>query len=177
MPVSRPHRVLMRTAGIAVAGTSLALLLKTATGNDQGTQQQRLWRIAQQLHAPGDTTNQTVATSTASTAWTIRAEIAHLLKKGYSGFHIVHIIEGQYGPAVLSDPSTTGFGLTVWIFPLIAFLVILWLALSYLLRRRVRPSTAGQALARGERGATNLCTDSTVSGHDPQTDVEWRQFL
>jgi len=176
MPVSRLHRILMRTAGIGVAGTSLALMLKTASGDDPGMQQERLWSVAQQLHAPGDTTNQTVATSTASTAWTIRSEIAHLLKEGYSGSRIVHTIEGQYGPSVLSDPSTTGFGLSVWVFPLIALLVIGFLALTYLLRRRVQPSTVVDAPGHGGHDS-NLSTDSSVSGHDPQTDVEWRQFL
>lgn len=125
----------------------LGLLLQGSLGNAQ-TDQQRLWAIASQLHAPGDTTTQTVATSTVPSAWKMRAQIQQLLLAGNSNQAVLRTIEQEYGPASYADPASSGFGLWVWLLPVVVLAIgALAFAVGYLKIKHRTTETALEMLA------------------------------
>ncbi|MCY0902874.1 MAG: cytochrome c-type biogenesis protein CcmH [Firmicutes bacterium] len=151
--------------GMLLVATGLGLALRSSIGNER-TDQQRLWAIASLLHAPGDTTTQTVATSTVPAAWKMRAQIQELLSQGESNQTVLATIEAEYGPSSLADPSASGFGVFVWVLPVL-FLAILALglvvALVWLPRRRSARSE--RVAAEGGDGSVNVLPE------------DWRQYL
>lgn len=136
MDIVALRKLLILVAAFLVAGAGMLWLVNQATTGAAQTPQAELWQIASLLHAPGDTTNQTVLSSTVPAAWTLRAEIAQLLAKGENRSEILHVIELQYGPTVLADPSGAGFGLWVWVLPGVALALGLGAAIGYLSKRR-----------------------------------------
>lgn len=150
---------------VVLCAAALAWLLQGTLANSQ-TDQQRLWAIAAQLHAPGDTTTQTVATSTVPAAWTMRAQIEHLLLKGESNQQVLTTIEQEYGPTALADPQTNGFGLLVWVLP-IALLGLAAVVLLQSYRRLQRRLTL-------HTGHT-VMEDQVLSDHDVEED--WKRYL
>ena len=101
--------------------------------------QSALWSIASELHAPGDTTTQTVASSTVSSAWVIRDEISRMLNQGATKAQIIKHMQDQYGPSVLADPTWQGIGATVWIFPFVILAILVGFVI-WTLRARVNRS-------------------------------------
>ncbi len=101
--------------------------------------QSALWSIASELHAPGDTTTQTVASSTVPSAWVIRDEISRMLAQGATKAQIIKHMQEQYGPSVLADPTWQGIGATVWIFPFVILAILVGFVI-WTLRARVNRS-------------------------------------
>jgi cytochrome c-type biogenesis protein CcmH/NrfF len=54
-----------------------------------------------------------------------RAFISALIGRGASEAQVERALVSQYGPAVLALPSTHGFGLTAYLVPLVALVVVL----------------------------------------------------
>ena len=75
-----------------------------------------------------------------------RTYIRELIAEGRSESAIKHSLVGQYGPAVLGLPSTSGFDLSAYLVPLIVVIALLAVLLAVLprWRRRARAqATAG----------------------------------
>jgi len=158
------RRYVLMLAGMVLVAAVLGLGLRNSLGNEQ-TAQQRLWAIAALLHAPGDTTTQTVATSTVPAAWRMRAQIQELLSQGEGSQAVLATMESEYGPSSLADPSASGFGVFVWVLP-VSFLAVLalalFVALVWLPKRRSAQAERATAVADG--------SDSLLS-------EDWRQYL
>jgi cytochrome c-type biogenesis protein CcmH/NrfF len=104
------------TIAIFILAMAAVLVLRPWAQTGSGGQSE-LWAIASRLHAPGDTTTQTAATSTVSSAWQIRAQIQQLLDKGMSERAILQVMEQDYGPTILANPAFSGFGALAWLLP------------------------------------------------------------
>jgi cytochrome c-type biogenesis protein CcmH len=83
---------------------------------------------------------QSVADSQAPAAVQMRTDIEHQLTLGRSAQQIERSFVAQYGSDVLMTPPEHGFGLVVWIGPLIALAVGAWFASRGFARRQ--PGTA-----------------------------------
>jgi cytochrome c-type biogenesis protein CcmH/NrfF len=79
-----------------------------------------------------------------------RAFIARLVAEGRSKSQIEDALVAQYGPEVLAEPSGSGFDLSAWLVPVLAFLVAA-VALSVAVWRWRRPTRGGGPPA-GARG-------------------------
>lgn len=131
-------RIVASLSIFLIAFVTLVIILiqhPAAPPNGQTT----LWSIASQLHAPGDSTTQTVADSTVSSAWIIRDQIARMLKQGFSRTQILQHMQQEYGPSVLADPAWQGVGTIAWVLPIVSFLVIVLFTL-WVVRIRLQRS-------------------------------------
>ena len=72
-----------------------------------------------------------------STADKIKADIQQKIDAGMSEDQIVASYVAQYGQTVLSAPPKSGFNLTAWILPFLAFAVGGVFLLSFLKRQRI----------------------------------------
>ncbi len=107
------------TAGLILVVLVLVLSFSGMIGANQSqTPEERLLAIESQLHAPGDTTTQTVASSNVPAAWTIKRQIAVMLNQGLSNQQILSQLETDYGPTVLANPPAKGFGAWAWALPM-----------------------------------------------------------
>ena len=163
-----------------VLGAALAAFVLRPWAQTQGGGQSELWAIASQLHAPGDTTTQTVASSTVPAAWQIRAQIQELLDKGYTERQIVRWMVQDYGPTILADPSFAGFGALVWTLPGTGVAVAL-AVYGLLLRRRSRAlsdasATVGLAAVLAEETETASPQEARRQEQDC-ADQAWRAYL
>lgn len=135
-------------------------------GSTQGdTLERRMQFIASQLHAPGDTTTQTVASSNVTAAWTIRRQIASMLDRGMSNAQILATMETDYGQAVLANPPRRGFGALAWGLPVVGVVVALALGVWFVRRKSTQLSTQTGA-ARDE--------EYVISA---RAEKEWRSYL
>ncbi len=64
-----------------------------------------------------------VAVSSAPTAVTVRATVAHLIAQGKSDQQIKEFLVTRYGSAIVLDPSTTGWSALVWALPVVVGLL------------------------------------------------------
>ena len=132
-----------------------------------GTGQAELWSIASELHAPGDTTTQTAASSTVLSAWQIRAQIQSLLQKGWGRARILRTLENEYGPTVLADPNIAGFGVLAWLLPGAGVAAGLAVCARTLRRRRAAADAQARPPQAGAGG----------TGPDADADGRWRSYL
>ncbi len=77
-----------------------------------------------------------------------RAFISRMATAGASKQEIKDALVAEYGQAVLADPPASGFGLTAWLVPIIAFLAAI-IALAIGLRRWRRQTAAAGAAEPG----------------------------
>lgn len=182
---TRQYLIMIAVFLLAVA--AVFLLRPWAQTGSAG--QSELWAIASQLHAPGDTTTQTAATSTVSSAWQIRAQIQQLLDKGMSERAILQVMEQDYGPTVLANPAFSGFGTLAWLLPGAGVAAALAIYGIFLRRKSGRtdpdredpastPPVPAQALSGGAGGARGAPDgeDRAASSGGRRPD-DWRAYL
>ena len=154
------------TVGLMLIVILVVLQLSGIIGSNQrGTMEQRLQTIASQLHAPGDTTTQTVVSSNVPAAWTIRRQIAVMLNQGLSNEKILSTLQTDYGPTVLANPPNQGFGAWAWVLP-IAGAVGAIVAGVFFAYKKSRNKPHGMAIAEVGESESPLLKDQ-----------EWRQYL
>ena len=76
-----------------------------------------------------------VAQSDSTSSLAVRHEITTLVRRGESDSQILTTIEDAYGPSVLLSPSTSGWGVLLWLGPTALF-VGLGVTVVLLRRRR-----------------------------------------
>jgi cytochrome c-type biogenesis protein CcmH/NrfF len=92
-----------------------------------------------------------------------RVLVKHLIAEGKTKAEVKDALVAQYGPAVLALPQGSGFDLSAYLVPLIAFVVaVIALAFGVLRWRRAgRPPGPGNAATSGPQGedAERLAAD------------------
>ncbi len=76
-----------------------------------------------------------VAQSTSASSLAVRADISRLVASGESDAQILASLESSYGPGILLSPSTSGWGVVLWLAPLG---VVVFLASTIVVVRRRR---------------------------------------
>ncbi len=153
-------------AGLILVIVVLVLHFSGMVGaNQSSSPEERLIAIESQLHAPGDTTTQTVASSNVPAAWTIKRQIAVMLNKGLSNQQILSQLETDYGPTVLANPPAKGFGAWAWVLPILGAILAIGLGGLFAYQKSLhRPLIQGIEDVEEE--------DSSLL-----EEKEWRQYL
>lgn len=152
-------KVMVTVAAILVAlalGFGVMLSMQPHTPAD--VLQAEMMRIATQLHAPGDTTTQTVATSTVLAGYQMRMEILRRLEEGATPQAVLATLEQEYGPTVLANPAPSGFGLVVWVLP-IGGVLLAALAAAWVIRKRLAVQTDDPVHTGAEQAIEDTGTD------------------
>jgi len=118
----------------------LLLLFLAAPVRAAPTLEDQVAAIARELMCPV-CAGQTVAESNSTLAVQMRQEIRARLLRGETREQILAYFVGQFGESVLAAPPKRGAGLILWLAPVAAFAVGLWLLTRYL-RRITRPRTS-----------------------------------
>jgi cytochrome c-type biogenesis protein CcmH len=105
-----------------------------------------------------------VAVSTAPTAITVRATIAHLVDQGKSDQLVKDYLVARYGSAIVLDPSTRGWSALVWVLPIAGGLAGSAALVVVMVRRH-------------RRGTGELDDDVLGQVADPAALEERRHFL
>ena len=105
-----------------------------------------------------------VGVSSAPTAITVRATVAHLVDQGKSDQQIKDYLVARYGSAIVLEPSTNGWSALVWVLPIAGGLAGLAALAVVLVQRR-------------RRGTGDLDADVRGRVVDPVALDERRQFL
>ena len=159
-------RLALLAVFVILAVVLLLLLYSGVIGStERGTAEQRLQTVASQLHAPGDTTTQTVASSNVAAAWAIRRQIVTMLDKGMSNAQILSTLEADYGPTVLANPPGRGFGAVAWGLP-VAGVVAAVLIGAISARRYSVKLSPDKGIVKVEESAASLLKEE-----------EWRRYL
>lgn len=98
-----------------------------------------------------------IADSPASMAVNMKREVRDLLAEGYSGDQVLAYFEKSYGEFVRLQPPLRGFNWLVWLAPIAALLVGVFIVMRF-----VRPASPVS------RGAQNVIEDSPAT--DPYLD-------
>jgi cytochrome c-type biogenesis protein CcmH len=77
-----------------------------------------------------------------STADKIKADVAKRLAAGETEDQIIQSYVAQYGQTVLAAPPKSGFNLTAWLIPFLAFGIGGTVLVSYLIKQRRLPHNA-----------------------------------
>jgi cytochrome c-type biogenesis protein CcmH/NrfF len=136
----RPERFRARWRALgALAGGSLCLLALAASAAPSFEDQVN--DIAQSLMCPV-CAGQTVAESNSTLAVQMRDQIRVRLRRGETREQIIAYFVGQFGESVLAAPPRRGGYLVLWLAPVLAFGLGVWLMIRYLRgmsRPRVSP--------------------------------------
>ena len=133
---------------ILISLTVAAALASTAGGDDTDSSRilERMWSIAEQLECPV-CQGQSVRDSNAALATQMRATILAKLEAGESDDTIFAFFAARYGPGVLRDPPAEGIGLGLWVGPILAFGVGVFIVARAVSRRYAwRDEDSGDAL-------------------------------
>lgn len=141
-----------------------AVVYAQGTGPDFPTDDDVLI-IAKKLYCPVcPNTPLDVCETQACQDW--RAQIRDQLTQGWTEDQIIDYFVNQYGERVLAEPQRTGFTSLVWLLPVIAVLLGVWVAYEILKNWRskvpavtpspVRPQVAPEMLARIEKELQEL---------------------
>jgi cytochrome c-type biogenesis protein CcmH len=97
-----------------------------------------------------------------------RVLVKHLIAEGKTKAEVKDALVAQYGPAVLALPKGSGFDLSAYLVPVIAFIVAaLALAFGVLRwRRAAKPPGPGDASARGPQGEDAERLDADLARYD-----------
>jgi cytochrome c-type biogenesis protein CcmH len=97
-----------------------------------------------------------------------RVLVKHLIAEGKTKAEVKDALVAQYGPAVLALPSGSGFDLSAYLVPVIAFIVaVLALAFGVLRwRRAAKPPGSGGASAGGPQGEDAERLDADLARYD-----------
>jgi len=159
--MSRRHFPLWTLLGVVLV---VALLVGSgAFSSTPPTGAQRAAAIESVIRCPS-CEDLSVAVSSAPTAVTVRAAVAHLIAQGQSDQQIKDYLVARYGTAIVLDPPTSGWSALVWILP-VAVGVLGAAGLVVVLARR-----------RG-RGDGELDADVRGGSADPVALEERRRFL
>ena len=147
-------RAVRRWLPLALLGGALiaALVIGTTASSAPPTVADRVHHITAQLRCPV-CSGETVADSAAPISADIRTAVAQRVAAGQSDGQITAYIVRQY-PGTLLTPPASGFGLIVWVLPVLAFVAAAGLLALAFVRWRARPAvvvTAGdRALVEAE---------------------------
>lgn len=120
------------------------------------TERQRYRTLVEELRCP-KCQNQNIADSNAPIAMDLRREIFRMLEEGKSNEQIVDYLVDRYGDFVRYKPPVNGKTLLLWYGP-IALLVLGFVVLAVILRRRSRGSEAQATNSLSEAERTRLAT-------------------
>jgi cytochrome c-type biogenesis protein CcmH len=87
-----------------------------------------------------------VADSQTPTALAMKAEVRQMLAAGYTEVQVVEYFEKSYGEFIRLAPKAEGFNLLVWIAPVAAIVIGVFLVVG---RMRRQPAAAAEATAEG----------------------------
>jgi cytochrome c-type biogenesis protein CcmH/NrfF len=97
-----------------------------------------------------------------------RVLVKHLIAEGKSKAEVKDALVAQYGPAVLALPRGTGFDLSAYLVPAIAF-VVAAVALAFGVlrwRRAAKPPGPGDPSAKGPRGEDAERLEADLARYD-----------
>ena len=116
---------------IALAVVVIGALF-VATRDDGGptTVNDRVRSIGSELRCP-DCQSQSVAISSTASARAVRADIRRRVEAGQSDGEIKRAFVDSYGESFLLKPSGSGLGWIVWGLPVLAFVLVLMIAILY----------------------------------------------
>jgi cytochrome c-type biogenesis protein CcmH len=145
--VTRRHFPLWTLLGVVLV---VALLVGSGVfSSTPPTDAQRATAIEQVIRCPS-CEDLSVAVSSAPTAVTVRATVAHLIAQGRSDQEIRDYLVARYGSAIVLDPPTSGWSALVWVLPvLVGVLGVVGLVVVFA-RRRGRGGRDPDADVRGE---------------------------
>lgn len=155
----------MSRAAAAIA-TALALLALTASPSLAATPETNVNDIEGEVMCPICGTLLELAES--PQAQRERVLVKHLIAEGKTKAEVKDALVAQYGPAVLALPSGSGFDLSAYLVPVIAFAVaVLALAFGVLRwRRAAKPPGPGGASASGPQGEDAERLDADIARYD-----------
>ena len=132
--MSRRHFPLWTLLGVVLV---VALLVGSgALSSTPRTAAQRAVAIESVIRCPS-CEDLSVAVSSAPTAVTVRATVAHLIDQGQSDQQIKDYLMARYGSAIVLSPPASGWALLVWILPLaVGVLGVVGLGVVLVRRRR-----------------------------------------
>jgi len=133
---------------VAWAALAVVVVVALVIGSGAGrgkTMDDRVHAIALTIKCP-ECSGQSSATSEASTAVAIRADIARRLRNGQDADQIRDYYAGTFGETILLNPSGSGASSLVWILPVV-MVVATFGGLAMVLRRNRR---AGATTATDE---------------------------
>src|SRR3990172_170934 len=126
--MSRPWLFLL-LALVASLAASRGVLAQAS--NPDGPTADEVNRIAKKLYCPVcPNTPLDVCETQACQDW--RAQIRDQLSAGWTEDQIINYFVNQYGERVLAEPERSGFTSLVWLLPIIAVLLGLWIAYEIL---------------------------------------------
>jgi cytochrome c-type biogenesis protein CcmH/NrfF len=114
--------------------------------------------IAAQLRCPA-CQGESVARSSSPVAAAMREVIATQLAEGRSPEQVRQWLIDRYGAELLSDPPTAGWGLLLWLFPVVATAIGAAVLVGRLRRGQARPRRAPGRLALGRPARAGLTWD------------------
>jgi cytochrome c-type biogenesis protein CcmH len=127
----------MVMAGVVLLGTAVSLVPPAAAAPSIEDQ---VNSIARELMCPV-CAGQTVAESNSTLAVQMREEIRVRLRRGESREEILAYFVGQFGESVLAAPPRRGGYLVLWLAPVLAFGLGVFLMIRYLRgATRIRPA-------------------------------------
>ncbi len=137
----------------AWVGFFVIFLVWAAAADAQEPYEEQMWVIAEQIACPV-CEGQSIKDSNADLARQMRELITERLRAGDDADSIRRFFADRYGEGILMDPPKQGFGLGIWIGPLIFFVVGVALVTAVLGRRPNRPGPSpGSVRAADGEGA------------------------
>jgi len=133
--------VTRRTLWIVLALVAVVALALGSRSDGARTDEQRLWSIAGGVRCP-TCAGQSVATSDAPAAESIRAQIREDIEAGRSDDEIrARLADGAFDEDILLNPPRSGFAALVWVIPVVVVVVAFGgLALAFRRWERIGPS-------------------------------------
>ena len=122
----------------AWAAFLLVFLMTASVVGAQETYEEQMWVIAEQIACPV-CEGQSIKDSKADLARQMRELIIEKLRAGEDPESIRRFFADRYGEGILMDPPKQGFGLGIWIGPMVFFVFGLILVAAVLRRRPDRP--------------------------------------
>ncbi|MGO8946816.1 MAG: cytochrome c-type biogenesis protein CcmH [Ktedonobacterales bacterium] len=126
------------------------------------TLDQRTYDVASQLQCPV-CHGESVADAPSPLAQEMRSLIHEQLSQGMSEPQVIQYFHARYGDTILESPPTSGFSLLIWLGPLAALLLGLYMLVSVVVEIRKNQSpataTAGQTQTTRHTGAGGLAPE------------------
>jgi cytochrome c-type biogenesis protein CcmH len=159
--VSRRHVPLWTLLGVVLV---VALVIGSGVlSSSPPTPAQRAAAIESVIRCPS-CEDLSVAVSSAPTAVTVRATVAHLIGQGQSDQQIKDYLVTRYGSAIVLSPPASGWSALVWVLPVVVGVLGVAGLVVVLVRRR-------------RRGDRDLDADVRGDSVDPVVLEERRRFL
>lgn len=151
-------------AALAVLVVVLAVWTVTLVAHAQPeTLDQRVYDVASQLQCP-ICQGESAADSPSTLAQQMRAVIRERLQRGESEQQVIQYFVSTYGEGIRESPPLGGFTLIIWLGPLVALLVGIWLVASVARQWRAAPALA-------------MADDAALADLSPQEEAHYRALL